>query len=1032
MIRSSTLSVISASRPVTSGMFVGALTLLGVIASAQIPVALLPASTFPGLTIEVEYSGVGPEKIEELLTIPLEEAVSTVGGIEQLSSVSEEGKSRVDLEFTRGTDVDLKALEVRERVDLAAAVFPREVQNPVMLRYDPDKRPVRIVVLENTSGDLTETREIADREIKQALEGARGASDVIVAGGKQREILVSCDKDRLHSFGLSMQDMLSALQKANVSRTLGRVEHNGGRYSLTAPGRFQDLEEIRDLTVETADNGHRISVRDTSVVTSDFRDEDTASRFNGEERVSLYIHKAGDANLMELSRDVHAILDALPRNRFQARVVYDQADLIRTALRNLAIACVAGTLLAGTGIYLTFGVLRLTSFTLITLPVAFFIASFLLYLARFEYNLITTSGFLLGAGISMFLILTTVSGVRRHGPTGAGRTIGPVLRTGTLLLAAIFVPVVFAGEELRATYGGLALAVLAPIWVTLMLCMTALPLFLRRQTAARIRFPARFQNRADVLRGRTARWRVRLDSFFVHTLGGWIRAALLWIFARPYPALGIGAGLMLAAACAFGFSRHALTAASNARELNISIEFPSGTSFGPTNSISKEVEKKLIEQPGVREITSRVEAGKATLRVKLDEDVRATTEYLDTLKKNVGKHEPAFIYIGADTEAGALREITVDVLGEDLAKLDEITKKMAGGAKSYDGVSDVVLRYKAPRPEMILRMDRVKAERAGLTVSEAGQNIRFAIQGGVATKFQEPTRELDIRIRYDEKFRNRLKDLAGFFLKAQDGRFVPALEISRLEKGRVPVKIYRKNKKRSFSFSLQTGDADFGTISRELDRLRAMDLPENYRVEFGREFQQAVEARNRFIFVIALCAVLVYMILASHYESLTRPALLLVCVPPPLLAAILALFVLRIPFTLPVYIGFLILSGFVALQVLLYEHALALNEARPDPTRALYDRLRDRLDRLAPALPEFARAGLIVALFLLPFALVFGPSGDYLRGIALTVCIGLVVSTLTTPAAAALVATLAAGPEVSRWFASLRTQLGQLIRRRES
>ncbi|MEQ9365678.1 MAG: efflux RND transporter permease subunit, partial [Leptospirales bacterium] len=389
------------ARPVATSMAVLSFSLLGAISVGFIPVSLMPHSSFPGLTVEVRYGGVGPEKIEQTITIPIEEAVSAIGGIEELTSVSEEGKSRVDIQFARGTDLDLKSMEVRERIEVVAADFPREVQHPALLRYDPDRSPVMIVALESEKEKLSDLREFAERETKKALEGVADISEIIVAGGQAREIIVEVDRDKLKSRGLAMSDLLRRLQEQNLDATLGDVRAGGGDYPLLVVGRFRSLKDIHELVLQTGDQGRPIRIRDVAQTAYGFRDQDTASRYNNEERVSLYLHKSGQANLLNLSDEVRAILARLETRDIQYRIIFDQADQIRAAFGNLVWAVGAGGLLAGLVLYLAFLSQRVALIVIGALPVSFLIASFFLYLTGFEYNLITLSGLILSSGVSL-------------------------------------------------------------------------------------------------------------------------------------------------------------------------------------------------------------------------------------------------------------------------------------------------------------------------------------------------------------------------------------------------------------------------------------------------------------------------------------------------------------------------------------------------------------------------------------------------------------------------------------------------------
>ena len=336
------LSKFCIERPITIIMFYGALFILGAISLFNIPISLIPGVSFPGLTVEVEYPGVTPEKIEEIISKPLEEVVSTVGGIEQILSTSEEGKSKTNVLFSHGTDVNLKSLEIRERIDVVASTFPREAQKPVMLRYNPDQRPVMIIIFNSRVKSLSDVREYADRHLKKKIEGIPGVSDVFVAGGQDREILVDCDRQKLLAYNISMGDLLKSLQSTNYDDYTGTVDKDGARLNIYAKGRFTSLYDIRTFEIRTGENGQSVQLGELAKVSLSLREKESSSRVNGKERISLYVYRASNSNLLRLSAEVRETLEKYAFAGITSDVIYDQGRTIRRVLINFLLAAFAG------------------------------------------------------------------------------------------------------------------------------------------------------------------------------------------------------------------------------------------------------------------------------------------------------------------------------------------------------------------------------------------------------------------------------------------------------------------------------------------------------------------------------------------------------------------------------------------------------------------------------------------------------------------------------------------------------------------
>ena len=974
-------------RPISALMLASGLILLGAVSATRVPVSLIPESGYPALSVEVRYSGVGPEKIEEILTRPLEESLSTVGGIEQIFSTSEEGQSKINLEFQRDTDLDRKSLEVREKVDLVSPGFPTEVQPPVVLRYDPSRRPVLIITLESVNRDLSELREIADREVKKALEGVDGVSEINVLGGKEREIIIACDKEALEAHQLSLSEVLTALRRRNVNRFAGEIEDRNGRIALYSRGRFEDIDDIKNTPVFAADTGRTVMIRDLGDASHSFRDQNSASRLNGEDRVSLYIYRAGKASLPTLSEDVKERLVGMEREDLRFEIRYDRAAAIGRAFVALGVAFSVGF------IVVAFLLRRFLSFrgweiwpVLVTVPSAILICSFFLFLFEFDFNLITISGLVLGSGLTfVFAALTMREGRTLHGLT----RILKVLGLASALVAAIFLPIVFAGQEVQVVYGGIAVAVVGQILAGLFICAIPLPVFMRQS----IQVAGRRRTLAD--RGVGSK-RVQVQNYIARQ----VRWTAYFANRQPRYALIAALVVICLGMLAFRYSRLEYLSVFDKQRVTANLEFPSGTSFGATNNTAKKVEQNLLKHPAVEEINSRIDPSKATLRIKLKSD--GSDEILDQLKEAAGKTDPAFLYFNREGELGGGEEITVDTFGDELDELNKITRALAKEAERIEGVNDVVLRYKQPRPELRLHIDKIKAEKAGATPSEIGDSVRLAIQGGVATRYVGREREIDIRVRFSDAWRRTLRRLKEFGVKTRGQDFVPLFEVVAPKEGQVPPKIYRKAKKRNFSFSMKPRGITFEQLLGEMDRLKRIPLPENYRIEYGQDVERRLDARRRIYLMFGLGLLLVYMLLASYFESYTRPFVLLLPVPVPAFVSICVLFLLGISLSVPVLIGLLLLAILVVIQSTrlmgLWDGTRAVpgHEGWKFHAREMITPAVDQEKRL------FVQMAIMLTGFLLPLSLIWVEGGEILRGISVTLLSGVLVSAVTTPALAGI------------------------------
>jgi len=948
------LAGFSRRHPLTVAMIAAALVLLGIVSMFRMPVSLFPGTSYPALTVETEYFGVTPDKIEEILTKPLEETLTQVGGIVRLYSTSEEGKSRINIEFERSADLDIKSVETRERVDLVAASFPREAQKPAILRYDPDRKPVLIVALDGKGRSLDELREIAEYEMKKSLERVPGAGEIIVAGGRVREVLVEMDRQILDAKRVSPGDVTAALQDQNVSVAVGYIPDRGGLFPVYVRGRFDALKSISGVAVAADESGREILISDLGRVLFSYREKDSAARTNGEENVALYVQRSGDADLMKLRKGVLSALDTYRGRNIEYKVLYDQSEAIGRMLRNLSIATLIGLLAVFLFVRHFWG--QAQAYIITAVPVvAAVMACFPMYLLGLGFDLITLTGLILGMGCSLLFARTTAIALHQSGEEGIGKNTGELI-AGLLLISAVFLPVLFAGEELKRTYGGLAITLLLTAGLSILILVVLSDFIL---AADYIRDDSLFRFVQPVLR---LIYRFVFDehSRFSHLTVVRYRGVFSLLL---FVAIGI---------LVYWFRPKAYLGSLEGEEIHGTVEFESGTSFARTDEITKKIEAILAQTEGVGEVSSRVQPGQGQLTLKLKDGIHPTTEFIEFLKGRVADVAEAFVYFQSTDGSTDATEISVDVYGEEIKVMDEMVRELARQAGTIPGVLDVVLRYKSPRPEIRIEIDRQKAESAGMNPGSIGQTVRYAIQGGVATKFIERRREIDVRLRLYDQFRDDPDDLRLIAVKSGFGEMIPLMEVASLEKGNSPVKIFRKNKKRVLSFTLKYAGSDPLPLKERLDLMTAnFPLPEGYRIAYGDDLEDFLESQRQLLYVFSLAGAFVIMMLAALTESLRLPILLVMGAIAPISGAIILLAILMIPISLPVFNGLVLM---VALSLFI---GLRVSSLLPKGKSAFWAD-----SDLLPVLQSVIALVLPAALFVTPLALLRGEGSEILRGVA--------------------------------------------------
>lgn len=983
----SKLTELALSHKTGTVMFFLGMILIGIISFRFIPVSLFPETAYPGLTIETEYFGVGPEKIEEILTKPIEESVSTLGGIEQIFSTSEEGKSKVHVQFDPKVDLDSKSLEIRDKVEQVSYMFPRETQKPVILHYDPTQKPVFIITPKSESLGIMDIREISDREIKKLIEGIPGVSEVIVAGGKPREILIACDSQKMSRYNIRMDLLLQILQEANYNDTSGEINEGTNQIPVYVKGRLKNLKQIESLALRSDPSGKLIRIEDVATVSYSYREESTAARINGQNTVSIYVYRAGTSNLLDVSQKLRKELKNAETESLRFEITYDQAETVQGAITNFIIAGLAGILFYCLGSFLLFKELISSVKNVALLILQFFLCSVFLYFSGIDYNLITIAGVILsmGCGFTVYIICRLFN-TPESKLEGINFTKGEILTT-ILLVGGVFLPISFATKELRTVYGGLGFVLVSGFLISFLLSLTLVPIFDNR---------FHFENLEASI------YRANFLSEFIFDIQNKISKKSVYLIeyfrSRPQIFLFSYIGICAFSVLVYSCSKHEFVNKIEEKQLIGNVEFPSGTSFTRINQTTERIENQLSKLEGIKEINSRVEIGRSTIVVKFHDSVSDPEEIGKELETMIGDIKPAFVYFSGSNDEALLKEITIDVIGDDLLKLDELTREASSAAQSLiPKVRHVLLRYKPPRDEVRILIDKDKSESLGVTSEEIGKLIRYGVQGGVATKFIEEGREVDVRIQYESEFRNSFSDIKDYRITTTEGKSIPLMEVATILRDSTPVRIYRKNKRRVLSFSLRISDLSLSEILSKLEKLKEVKLPDQYRIEFSEHLEKVIANQKRMNAILSFSVLILFMILASYLESLKKPFLFLSVLPVPIACIVLVFYAFDLPLTVSIYIGMILISSFALLQTFLLNKELSNYKESLGP-----------FDESGPLSPEiqkiisrhierFFQLWLLVGLFYFPQIFVFGTGSALLKSISLTLVLGLTGVCLFVP-----------------------------------
>ncbi len=977
--------------PIAALMVALVIILIGIVSLARLPVGLMPRVDYPALSVIVEYPGISPEKIEHIITRPVERIIRTLPGIETIESSSEEGKSRTIITLHPDIDVKIAALKVREKIALIRDSFPRAVQEPVVLRHDPSERPALIAAVKkipDPEASPTAIREYAEYLIKPRLQRIDGVSEIYIAGGLQKEIHVMIDGGKFFSRNVDFSEIVRALQRENVSIPAGNIFFDGKEWRLRVNERFQKVEDIAQVVLRSFDGTKLLFLRDIARVEESSREADSIARHNSQEHVLLYLHKAADANTLAVISEARDILASLSDCNIE--IIYNQADYIRAALSNAVFSGLWGFLIVVCAIaFLYRDVLKACAIAL-SIPLSLTAVFACMYFARFEINIVSLAGLALSAGMvvdSGILVMEKISGdlTTEEILSSVGR-VRLAATASAITTAAVFLPLVFADETIRRTYEGIAFVVIASCVVSLFVATSLSPsLYLRAQK--------RFAKKPLRLHIPHA-----LDEC-LHYTQSWYASALsaVLLFRKR---IFVAAGIFAAISFLFFFGiRKEFIDPFESDEVYLYCELPTGTPLRIADEATRQVEARIKELNLVEKISSKSEKWRGSIAITVKKSFFSGTPD-ETRKRLVREAQGALAPFGGfaysvEAAESAARELDIIFTGKDDTGLRQLAREAAKEVGNVAGIEECVLRFRDGKPSYRIIIDREKSAIFGQSPERLSHFFHGALFGPVALKYHSGEREIDVRVKFDRTRIFRVGDILSGRLPFGEGRYAPLSEIVHIEEGTEPTRLTRHNARRAVRITARLGNISFDDAAARIgEKLRTLRMPEDYNWEFDTSFEKSRAQLFTMALLVIAALVLVYMTMAAILESLRLPLLILATVPPGICGVFFAFFLSGTTLNASAFMGMIVLSGIAVNNgiVIAAEVAFSVRRAKHDISPEKIDALAKNVS-LEHFRPLFATTLTTIAGFL-PALFSFGEGSSLWRPLALAVISGLAVSSL--------------------------------------
>jgi len=922
----------SVNRKITVLMLTLIVSLFGIISFTRIGIDMMPDLEYPFVSVITTYEGVASEDIENLVTRPIEEAVSTVKRVNTVRSISKEGVSVVMVEFEWGTLLDFAAQDVRDKISWLADLIPEDADSPMVVKFNMSDMPILFYGITGMD-DTIKLRQYVKDTIKTRIERLEGVASCWISGGLEREINVFVDRDRLSAYNISMSQVIETLKRENLNISAGHVSKGYTEYLVRTLGEYKSLAPISN-TIVAVKGGTPVYIKDIANVKDTHKEIRNYSRTNKKDSLVMMVLKQSGANTVAVIDRVKNALEEMREEipegvNFHA--VIDHSRIIKKVVKRTNYNAIEGAILAIIVLLLFLGNWKPTLIISLAIPLSVVTTFMGIYGFGYTFNIMTLGGLALGIGMLVDNAVVVIENTYRHlnelgersdeaAKSGASE-VGMAITASTLTTMAVFFPMVLtsgiAGKLSRPLAVTVCLALLASLFVSLTIVPMVASVILGRKRNYKEEGKERGKSKFEPIRNtyrRSLMLSLRHRKTVLFTM-----ALLIVVTIYMIPHLGME-----------------FMPKQDMPILSMMAKMPVGTNLEETNRVISQIEDIVLDQPetiyitpfiGLSEMTKidlawgmgAADVNEAEIMVKLvdkEERVRSSDEIIDAIRGKLPDIRGAdfnFIDIGEVMMGGGGESpIEIKVFGKDLSVLEEISASIEKSCMGIPGFKDIELSLRSVKPEIQVKADREKAARLGLTAGMIGSMVKEAFLGIVASRYRIGGDEYDLRVRFQRIDRNSVSDIRNITISSPLGPQIPLYQVADIGYGKGPVEITREDQERVVSVKGNYFGRDLNSIVDDIKgKVAELKLPEGYFVKYGGRYEDMQEAFSSLSWSLLIAILLVYMIMAAQFESLVTPFVIMFTVPLAFIGVIFGLYGFGKTLSVPALMGVLILTGIV-------------------------------------------------------------------------------------------------------------------------
>lgn len=1006
------IAKLSISRPVTFFMIYLIAIGAGFFGLSNLKLALYPDMEFPMAIVMTTYDGVGPEDIENTITRSIESAVVSVDGVKHVTSSSSKGMSLVQIEFNWGSDMDQAESDVRSKLDVFSDYIPDDASDPMVFVFDPSMMPVMRMSISADDMGEAELRRLVEDRIQPRLERIDGVASASVSGGLEREVQVNVNPYQLAANNISIQEIISFLAMANLPIPGGLIEEGNKEFSVVSNSEFSSVSDIENTVVGYSPYGSPIYLKNVAKVEDSYKELDNVVRDNGKNTINMRIQKQSDANTVQICSETLDELENIKTSigkNIDFKVAFDQSEFIKQSAGNLTSTAILAFILAGFVLFVFLRHLKSSLIASISIPVSIIVTFVVMYAMDITLNIISMAGLAIAIGMLVDNAVVVLENIFRRNheldepicqaAENGTNEVGAAVVASTLTTLSIFIPMLFVGGIAGMMIKDLALTIVVSLTVSLIVSLTLIPLL-----ASKFLSKKQQSHKTKLMGGFD-----RGMSKFFENMGAAYRRSLTWSLGHKKTLIAVIVVLFVISLNMLGRVGFEFMPKTDDNEVNFSIELPVGTALPLTDKYFQQIEKVISEEvPELDNLNisfgradgfaaifgGSSNTGSASISlIDKEERDRSKFEIQDILRDEIN----AIPGVKAEFSSGGMQgnqsDVVVELYSHDIVKGEEIATQIGAMMENIPGMVDVDLSFSDPQPEYQIVIDREKIASMGLNIAQIAQIIETSVKGKIASLYRENGEEYNVYVQLDREFRQSRIDLESIFIKSSSGAQIPLSAIASIEDGESMVTITRQDQSRMLSISANVTGRNLGEVTQDLEtELASLSLPADFRYNISGAAEDMQETAGSFILAILVAILLVYMVMASQFESLLDPFIILFTIPLALIGVAIALFITGTTLNMTSLIGCMVLVGIVVNNgIVLIDYINKVIESKKSSsiTDAI---LTGAQTRLRPVL----MTALTTILSMLPLAFELGSGSELWGPMARTIIGGLVASTFLT------------------------------------